>query len=192
MWADGLTPCVVLQTSPGNLQFQVWLRVSTTPLEPAVASSIGKQWALCYGGDLASTDGRPLGLLAGFITKNRSGATGGPRSLGQAAPNLMPAWGRRALLCSRPNAVRLAHRSGPWLRLRGADYQHRLGGSLHGDPHLCRWVAPAADSPTLPTADGSIADQWIAKELLRRGMSVPPPPHSARWQSGFSAPTLST
>jgi hypothetical protein len=66
---------VVLQTSPGNLQ--AWLRVRTTPLEPAMASSVGKQWALCYGGALVSTDGRPLGRLAGFTTKNRSGATGG-------------------------------------------------------------------------------------------------------------------
>jgi hypothetical protein len=54
MRADGLWPCVVLQTSPGNLQ--VWLHVSATPLEPAVASWIGKQLAQSYGGDLASTD----------------------------------------------------------------------------------------------------------------------------------------
>jgi hypothetical protein len=41
MRADDLAPCVVLQTSPGNLQ--VWLHVSATTLEPAVASWIGKQ-----------------------------------------------------------------------------------------------------------------------------------------------------
>ena len=64
MRADGLAPCVVLQTSPGNLQ--VWMQVSTTPLEPAVATSIGKQLARRYGGDLASSDWRHLGRLAGF------------------------------------------------------------------------------------------------------------------------------
>jgi hypothetical protein len=39
MRADGLAPCVVLQTSPGHLQ--IWLHVSRTPLEPALASAIG-------------------------------------------------------------------------------------------------------------------------------------------------------
>src|SRR5215471_9630343 len=64
MRADGLAPCAVLQTSPGHLQ--VWLHVSTTPLEPALASAISQQLARRYGGDLASTDWRHLGRLAGF------------------------------------------------------------------------------------------------------------------------------
>ena len=42
MRAEGLAPCVVLQTSPAIFR---WMRVCTTPLEPAVASSIGKQLA---------------------------------------------------------------------------------------------------------------------------------------------------
>ena len=54
MRADGLAPCVVLQTSPGNLQ--AWMHISSTPVEPAVANSTGKQLAQRYGGDLASTD----------------------------------------------------------------------------------------------------------------------------------------
>jgi len=48
MRAEDLAPCVVLQTSPGHLQ--LWMRVCTTSLEPAVANSNGGQLARCYGG----------------------------------------------------------------------------------------------------------------------------------------------
>jgi len=43
MRADGHEPCVVLQTSPGHLQ--AWIRVSVLPLQPAVATAIGKHLA---------------------------------------------------------------------------------------------------------------------------------------------------
>ena len=63
MRAHGHAPCVVLETSPGHLQ--AWVRVSLSPLEPAVATAVSKQLAHTYGGDLASTDWRHLGRLAG-------------------------------------------------------------------------------------------------------------------------------
>ena len=62
MRSNGHQPCVVLQTSPGN--FQAWVHVSATPLEPAVATAIARRLAHSYGGDLASTDWRHLGRLA--------------------------------------------------------------------------------------------------------------------------------
>jgi hypothetical protein len=65
MRAHGHEPCVLLQTSPGHLQ--AWIRVSTTPLN--VATAIAKQLARTYGGDLASTDWRHLGRLAGFTNQ---------------------------------------------------------------------------------------------------------------------------
>jgi len=55
MRANGHEPCVVLQSSPGHLQ--AWIRVSTIPLEPALATAVSKQLARTYGGDLASTNG---------------------------------------------------------------------------------------------------------------------------------------
>lgn len=67
MRTNGHDPCVVLQTSPGHLQ--AWVQVSTTPIEPAMASYLGKQLAHFYGGDLASTDWRHLGRLAGFTNQ---------------------------------------------------------------------------------------------------------------------------
>jgi hypothetical protein len=67
MCSNGHEPCVMLQTSPGHLQ--AWIRISTTPLEPAIATSVSKQLAHTYGGDLASTDWRHLGRLAGFTNQ---------------------------------------------------------------------------------------------------------------------------
>jgi len=67
MRADGHEPCVVLQTSPGH--WQAWVRVSSTPLPPLVASAVGRRLAHLYGGDPASTDWRHLGRLAGFTNQ---------------------------------------------------------------------------------------------------------------------------
>jgi hypothetical protein len=67
MSARGHQPCVVLQSSPGHLQ--AWVQVSSTPLPPAIATSIGKHLAATYGGDRASTDWRHLGRLAGFTNQ---------------------------------------------------------------------------------------------------------------------------
>src|SRR5438445_10564056 len=67
MRANGHDPCVVLQTSPGHLQ--AWIHLSTSPLEPTVATAAGQQLARAYGGDMGSTDWRHLGRLAGFTNQ---------------------------------------------------------------------------------------------------------------------------
>jgi len=67
MRANGHDPCVVLQTSPGHLQ--AWIRLSTSPLEPAVATAAGRLLANSYGGDFASAEWRHLGRLAGFTNQ---------------------------------------------------------------------------------------------------------------------------
>jgi hypothetical protein len=67
MRAHGHDPCVVVQTSPGHLQ--AWIRLSTSPLEPTVATAAGRLLAHSYGGDFASTDWRHLGRLAGFTNQ---------------------------------------------------------------------------------------------------------------------------
>ena len=48
MRAQGHAPCVVLETSPGH--WQAWIRLSASPVEPAVATAAGKQLARAYGG----------------------------------------------------------------------------------------------------------------------------------------------
>src|SRR5258708_1669850 len=64
MRAIGHEPCVVLRTSPGHLQ--AWVRVSLTPLGPALATSVARHLADLYGADRASAERRHLGRLAGF------------------------------------------------------------------------------------------------------------------------------
>jgi RepB DNA-primase from phage plasmid len=53
MRANGHDPCVVVQTSCGHLQ--AWIRLSSSPLAPAVATAADKHLAHLYGGDRAST-----------------------------------------------------------------------------------------------------------------------------------------
>ncbi|HVO82153.1 MAG TPA: DNA-primase RepB domain-containing protein [Terriglobales bacterium] len=171
MRAAGHQPCVVLQTSPGHLQ--AWVHVSATPIEPAIASRIGQQLAHLYGGDRASTDWRHLGRLAGFTNqkpqrRNRRGDS---------------PW------------VKLLH-AHPGLASQGAALReaaaHRVGS--HSSQALAPHVSPAASAhpdaagaPNLyasclhrlrilerfPQPDWSIADKWIAKELLQRGTPAP-------------------
>src|ERR1041385_3469728 len=62
MRANGHEPCVVVQTSPGHCQ--AWVHISSTPLEPALATAVGRHLAQLYGGDRASIDWRHLGRLA--------------------------------------------------------------------------------------------------------------------------------
>ena len=66
MRANGHDPCVVLQTSPGRLQ--AWICLSTSPLEPAVATAAGKHLAHLYGGGLGSTDWSIVSPLPAFTS----------------------------------------------------------------------------------------------------------------------------
>jgi hypothetical protein len=57
-----MTLCVVLQTSPAHLQ--AWIRLSTAPLEPSVASAAGKLLAAAYAG---ASGRRMLADLSGHL-----------------------------------------------------------------------------------------------------------------------------
>jgi hypothetical protein len=172
MRVGGYDPCVVLQTSAGHLQ--AWVHVSSSPLEPAVATAAGKHLARIYGGDPASTDWRHLGRLAGFT-------------------NQKP---RRRTFSGYTPWVKIVHtraglaRSADVLLQSAARYAAQTIGSE-------RSAAPppnAIPSP-LPTAgeaveiyqywtkrwhiaerfvqpDWSILDFWIARKLLSQGMSA--------------------
>jgi hypothetical protein len=169
MRADGLTPCVVLQTSPGNLQ--VWLHVSATPLEPVVASLIGKQLARRYDGDLASTDWRHAGRLAGFTNqkpqrRNRRGQ----------APWVKVLHAHAELVAQGAALVQAANPGLPTPPQRAvASHAHRPAVAL--DPPAtgiyADWLNRLRILERFPQPDWSIADKWIAKELLRHGTSAP-------------------
>lgn len=172
MRADGLAPCVVLQTSPGNLQ--AWVHVSTTPLEPAVATSLGKQLARRYGGDAASTDWRHLGRLAGFTNqkpqrRNARGLAPWVKVL-QAQAGLIEQGAAliHAAQCSRPSPSQPPLVSGvPWpiTDPDPAALTPSAAGRIYAE-----WLHRLRIPERFPEPDWSIADKWIAKELLRQGM----------------------
>lgn len=169
----GHQPCVVLQTSPGHLQ--AWIQVSAVCLEPATATAIARQLAHTYGGDLASADGRHLGRLAGFTNQ---------KPLRRQSNGYAP-W------------VRLLHAqvglaSSGAVLVEAAEQQIRCAPSTISATRPCAreraisapctpaeaaaiyqaWLQRLRIPQRFPRPDWSIADKWVAKELLRRGTPV--------------------
>ena len=177
MRAQGHEPCVVLQTSPGHLQ--AWIRLTASPLEPAVATAASKQLARAYGGDLASTDWCHLGRLAGFTNQKPQ-----RRTPGGYAPWVKIVYARAGLA---HNANRLLQSVARWPAPAelptAANPDYRLGGasSLPEAATPSITAAEAADiyqswmhrwriAERFPQPDWSIADLWIARRLLAQGM----------------------
>jgi hypothetical protein len=176
MRVNGHQPCVVLQTSPGHLQ--AWIQVSAACLEPATATAIARQLAHTYGGDLASADWRHLGRLAGFTNQKPA-----RRQSNGYAP-----WVRllHAQVCLASNGAALVQTAERQIRCGTSAIT--VAGSL--PPPLARELAVPSCTPAEASCiyqtwlqrlripqrfahpDWSIADKWIAKELLRRGTPV--------------------
>lgn len=67
MKVQGVVPALVVETSPDN--FQVWVRVSNTPLDFSLATQVARILAKRFNGDLASADWSHYGRLAGFTNR---------------------------------------------------------------------------------------------------------------------------
>lgn len=174
MRANGHEPCVVLQTSPGHLQ--AWVHVSATPLQPAIATAIGRQLARAYEGDGASTDWRHLGRLAGFTNQKPP-----RRTPGGTAPWVKVVYSR----------VGLARRGDSLLRAAAEQTAPPAPGSLPGvrsdgtaamhgsDPVAIpaeqasqiyqAWMRRWHIARRFPQPDWSIVDLWVARALLAQG-----------------------
>jgi hypothetical protein len=167
MRANGHDPCVVVQTSAGHLQ--AWIRLSSSPLEPAVATAAGRHLARLYAGDWASTDWRHLGRLAGFTNQKPARRT----------PDRYAPW------------VRLVHaRAG--LAPCAASLLESVRQSIQppASPLPSDWTTTdpgpvsAPEAATIyqrcmqrwhirerfPQPDWSIVDLWVARYLLSQGM----------------------
>lgn len=166
--AQGHEPCVVVETSPGR--WQAWIRVCTEPLLPALATLVAKRLAEIYGADRASADWRHLGRLAGFTNRKPE-----RRQRDDLAP-----WVKLIYTRNCP-----ARGGGPLLELATAGLAKPKRHSARPD---------AADSPSItgldstvledlyrdclnrlrilsryPSPDWSVADTWVARELLATG-----------------------
>jgi hypothetical protein len=176
MRANGHEPCVVLQSSPGHLQ--AWIRVSTTPLEPAVATAIAKQLARTYGGDLASTDWRHLGRLAGFSNQKlqRRTATGYAPWVKIVEADAVLASAAQELLHSARQAI--AQPSTAAAIGDTIDRLSRLGQpsttlTAQGAAHIYQcWTERWHVRERFPQPDWNIVDLWLAKKLL--AIHIPP------------------
>jgi len=184
MRAAGHEPCVVLQTSPGN--FQAWVQVSATPIPAAEGSQIGKQLAHVYGADPASADWRHLGRLAGFTNQKPQRRNGRGYSpwvkvlyahvgmASQAAALLEEAQhrlGTHSSLALSPH-VSLAAPACP--DVAATDRSSASAAAVAGAANLyASWLRRLRILERFPQPDWSIADKWIAKELLQRGSPAP-------------------
>jgi hypothetical protein len=172
MRSEGHEPCVVLQTSPGHLQ--AWLHISPTPLEPPLATALGRHLANLYHGDPASADGCHLGRLAGFTNQKPA-----RRQISGLAP-----WVR--LLHAQPQAATNAHSLLQQAARGRATARRSTRGAMPAPAAPADNQAPAATlTPAaaaaiyhrfldrlripqrFPQPDWSIADFWIAQALFR-------------------------
>jgi hypothetical protein len=162
---NGHDPCVVLATSPGHLQ--AWIHVSTSPLEPSLATAVARQLARDYGGDPASADWRHLGRLAGFTNQKPARLTGRGYApwvkILHAQPALAP--NAHALLESARNLCRPAGRPLP-------NSQPAAIGTAQASEIYHHYVRRWRITQRFPQPDWSIVDLWVARHLLSRG--VPP------------------
>jgi hypothetical protein len=172
--AQGHEPCVVVETSPGR--WQAWIRVSTEPLLPALATLLAKRLAQLYEADRASADWRHLGRLAGFTNRKRE-----RRQADGVAPWVKLLYARACL--ARGSGALLELADGELATLKGhsapvkATLQQYAAESL-----LTTGLDPTALEslyrdclnrlrilPLYPSPDWSVADTWIARELLATG-----------------------
>lgn len=172
MRANGHEPCVVLQTSPGHLQ--AWIQLSALPLQPSVATAIARHLAHKYQGDLASADWRHLGRLAGFSNQkpHRCQDNG-------YAPWVRLLYAHAGFASQASSLVLMAEGqardagNAPVTRSVGRHYA-KHGVIPAGDPSPAStvyqvWLNRLHIPPRFPQPDWSIADKWIAKELLQQG-----------------------
>ena len=171
MRAQAHQPCAVVETSPGHLQ--AWVHVSTKPLPPAAATAIGRQLARLYHGDPASSDWRHVGRLAGFTNQKpqrrlpsglapwvkllytTSGLAGNSHSLLQSAAGSLPSFSprpRQPLQHMTPTATL------PVKAVSGAAAVYQS------------WLRRLRIPQRFPRPDWSIADLWIAQQLLLSGL----------------------
>jgi hypothetical protein len=178
MRANGHQPCSVVETSPGHLQ--AWIRISVLPLPSQLATPVSRHLAGLYQGDRASADWRHVGRLAGFTNqkpKRRLPSGLAPWvKVRHAVPGL--ASNRRCLLetaalvlthCSAISRVSPAKQPVAPSAASPADLSLE---SIEAVAIYQNWLNRLQIPERFAQPDWSIADLWIAKELLLRGAPV--------------------
>jgi len=169
--AQGHAPSVVVQTSPGRMQ--AWIRVSNQPLPTALATRIAKRLAQLYAADLASADWRHVGRLAGFTNRKPQRCQG----------DGLPPWVKLIYACgclARGGAAwieRIAAEPPAAAPARSPSAERPASGLVSHtalDSTAMRTLYQACLTrlrilERYPSPDWSIADKWVARELLQTG-----------------------
>jgi hypothetical protein len=174
MRANGHEPCVVLQSSPGH--WQAWVHVSSIPLEPALATAVGRHLAHLYGGDRASTDWRHLGRLAGFTNqkphrRRRSGppwvkilyAAAGLASRAESLLQTAPDQATSDDSTAHPDIQSISAMM--CLPMSPTGLSGAQATAIYQD-----WMRRWQIAQRFPQPDWSIVDLWVARALLAGGM----------------------
>lgn len=176
MRAKGDDPCVVLQSSPGHLQ--AWVHVSPIPLQPAIATAIGRRLARLYGGDQASTDWRHVGRLAGFTNQKPQRRTPSGYAPWVRVVHTAAGFARRSealLQAATEPAAQLVDRPPLDIQAAAVSMEHGVAPpSL--SPAQAReiyqtWMSRWQIAQRFAQPDWSIVDLWVARALLARGTS---------------------
>jgi RepB DNA-primase from phage plasmid len=172
--AQGHEPCVVVETSPGRLQ--AWIRVSHAPLLPVLATRVAKRLAEIYQADRASADWRHLGRSAGFTNRKRE-----RRRTDGLAPWVRLIHARACLAGDRAALLGLAaaelagyRAPSPPVRATLPPYAADSFSTAGLDPPVLRALYRDRLNrlrilARYPAPDWSIADAWVARELLATG-----------------------
>jgi hypothetical protein len=173
MCGNGHAPCVVLQTSPGH--WQAWIRLSASPLEPALATAVSKRLAQIYGGDMASTGWRHLGRLAGFTNQKPERRTPGGYApwvkVVHAAIGLAP---RAEALLQSVRALAQPLWLPPQVTASSASpiSQNAAPAAVEAPEAIAiyhGYMQQWRIAERFPQPDWSIVDLWVARRLLSQG-----------------------
>ena len=183
---DGLGPAVVTETSARN--YQAWVRLSSSPLAPALATHAARELATRYGGDMASADWRHFGRLAGLTNRKPSRVQPDGRSpyvllhesggrTAARAGELLEAAAERLRRLERQTEALQADEERLLARVAGSDDAGRGGASLSPAPRGSAVIGDLAVEyrrhaerliARYPHADMSRLDYAVLRDLAMR------------------------
>jgi hypothetical protein len=164
--AQGHEPCGGVETSPGR--WQAWIRVSTEPLLPELATRVAKGLAQIYEADRASADWRHLGRLVGFTNRKPQ-----RRRADGLAPWVKLRYARACLARNRAALLELATAEPAVPPVRATLQEYWLSTTGLDSTPLAALYRDCLHRLRIreryPAPDWSIADRWVARELLTTG-----------------------
>jgi hypothetical protein len=169
--AQGHEPCVVAETSPQR--WQAWIRVSTQPLLPALATLIAKRLAQIYEADRASADWRHLGRLAGLTNRKPQRCRADGLAPWVKLIHAHACLAREGAALHELAAAQLTEHRGQSTPARATLPEYALSTTSLDSTALAALYWDCLNRLRIreryPVPDWSIADRWVARELLAAG-----------------------